>query len=143
QTQEVRAIQEQNSGNFGIFDAALNFMPNLLRNKHPFAWPIQALEELKEASEATYATSTYAVDVPLFQVLDHASSSTGFLDFEPTQNLGVSTTLQSSPFEDGCEFLDDVITVSSSTSACGGFRLLSGYALYLLPVIFIGVLMWK
>jgi len=125
--------------NTSFFDTAVYFLENLLKNKHPFAWPYETLNILKQASmyEQTYEDLTIALD--FIPSITHATSSSDYFDFVQYQDIVTSLGSYDINFIDsGCNALifDDI-------DMCDQFRDIQSYMFYLSLMLFYGYLMMK
>lgn len=144
-TQEARVINEATNkgGDYGFLDGWLAFPEDIMKKKHPFAWGAELLTIIQERSQEEHSTSTLEIDIPIFSVVDTNSTSTA-IDFSAFNYASTSVEdPTSSPFEDGCEVLNEVLVISTTTPTCTSFRDLTKFIMYIMTIIAVALLMHR
>jgi len=131
------------SNNEDILNNFINFLTNILQDKHPFAWPLMTLNAIQTAALTPQAYDDMTLTLPLGVAVTSATSSGGFLDFYAAQTYlsGVETDVDISPITSGCNFLD--FSGAGAFDSCARFRDLTTYMLYLGLMWYLGALFYN
>lgn len=127
-----------------IVDVFAGFLDSILFDKFPFSWYVQGVDVIREASLLSQDTEIIEISLDFIAPISQSTTSQNKkLDFfqykTELANAGVDDmTIQ--PIELGC---DALVFDSISFDSCAFFKVVIGYFLFIMLIMFIGKLVWS
>jgi len=145
--------QTATSNDTSFLNSIYTLMQDAFLEKHPFAWPREALITIKDLAdtEATSSTTpeTLTVTFDLAPGLTSATSSGHKIQmYELAQAIGSQeTNVTAQPISQACGFFEDAMDYAGeeayTADPCGVFRALTTGIIWLSVVIFYGLLVYR
>jgi len=128
----------ENSSNF--LQTLGNFYGGIIDNKHPFAWVSDSYDLLKTKLLVQHEYTELEFTFDLAPQVTTATTSSGYLNWKALDDLGVNTTINTSPIAEACSHM---VFSTPALDTCGTLRTIIGYIFYILTMLFIARLVHK